>query len=216
MLAANYVDVEFRAKALPGLVEQYRGQAATAATIEAHRAVVHEFLSHVPASHLGLLSAYGHRALMADLLQAPYPAFGFQVIGAGADRYAGMVLEGGPAARAGLLHGDRLVTVDGTPILQSTRLDWRTDDAHIGDDRDPSVQYLVASAGDRIALRVERRPGEFVTVNVMAEDYTAFDAAEASVRIIRTTGKSVGYAAFLVRAFHGRARTAGPRALTAG
>jgi carboxyl-terminal processing protease len=133
---------------------------------------------------------------MADLVHAPYPSFGFQAIGSAPNAYAGVILEGGPAARAGLLTGDRLVTIDGTPVEESSRLDWRSDDAFIGDERDPAVRYVLAAAGDRIALRVERRPGEFVNLTVPAEEYSAFDAAEASVRVVRTGDTSVGYLHF--------------------
>jgi hypothetical protein len=196
MLGARFVDVEFRTKQLPALAEKFRGRAQAAATLQEQRQVVQEFLSHIPASHLGLLSAHAHRTLMADLLQVPYPSFGFQAIGAGPHLYAGMILQGGPAARAGLLLGDRLVTIDGVPVEQSPRLDWRTDDAYIGDERDPSVQYLLASASDRMELRVERRPGEFVSISVAAEEYTPFDAAEASVRVVRSGGTAVGYLQF--------------------
>ena len=196
VLAEHFVDQEFRTKQLPALVERYRAQAAAAASLRDQRQVVHELLSHIPASHLGLLSKQAHRSMMADLTQAPYPSFGFQAIGSGANTYAAMILEGGPAARAGLLMGDRLVTIDGTPIEESSRLDWRTDDAFIGDERDPSVRGLIATAGDRIVLRVERRPGEFVNIAVTAEEFTAFDAAEASVRVIRTGDISVGYLHF--------------------
>jgi C-terminal processing protease CtpA/Prc len=196
VLATRYVDAEFRVKQLPALVERYRGRAAAASSLAEQRQVVHELLSHIPASHLGLLSRGAHRGMMADLLQVAYPSFGFQVIGSGSHRYAAMILEGGPAARAGLLHGDRLVTVDGIPVEQSARLDWRTDDAFIGDERDPSVQSVPAKAEDRLALRVERRPGEFVNVTIAAEEYTAFDAAEASVRVARSGGASVGYLHF--------------------
>ena len=176
VLAKNYVDKDFREKQLPALVDQFRAKAAAATSLRDQRQIVHEFLSHIPASHLGLLSAQAHRTMMADLLQVAYPSFGFQAIGSGANVYAGMILEGGPAARAGLLTGDRLVTIDGTPVEDSPRLDWRSDDAHIGDERDPSVRQIVASASDRIALRVERRPGEFVNLTIAAEEYTAFDA----------------------------------------
>jgi carboxyl-terminal processing protease len=196
MLAARFVDADFRTKQLPALADKYRSRAAAAVTLQEQREVVHQMLSHIPASHLGLLSTYAHRTLMADLLQVPYPSFGFQVIGAGAGAYAGMILQGGPAARAGLLLGDRLLTVDGVPVEESRRLDWRTDDAFIGDERDPSVRYVVAAANDRIRLRVERRPGEFVNLDVEAEAYTPFDAAENSVRVVRSGGKSVGYLQF--------------------
>lgn len=196
VLADRFADVEFRTKQLPPLVERYRAQAAAATSLRDQRQVIHELLSHVPASHLQLLSRNAHRTMMADLAQAAYPSFGFQAIGSGATMYAGMILEGGPAARAGLLTGDRLVSIDGTPVEESARLDWRTDDAFIGDERDPAVRYVMAAAGDRIMLRVERRPGEFVNVAVTAEEYTSFDAAEASVRVIRTGDVSIGYVHF--------------------
>jgi C-terminal processing protease CtpA/Prc len=196
ILAARYVDKEFRSKELPALVDRYREQAKAASSLAEERAVVQQLLGHVPASHLGLLSKTGHRQIMADLLQAPYANFGFQLIGAGEHLYAGMILEGGPAARAGLLTGDRIAAIDGAPPRLSPRLDWRTDDAYIGDDRDPAVHFVLAKPDERVELRVERRPGELLTVSVPAEEYTAFDAARASVRIIRSRGRSVGYLHF--------------------
>lgn len=217
MLEARFVDVDFRTKQLPALAARYRDQANAAKTLAEEREVVHQLLSHIPASHLGLISKLAHRQLMADLLRVPYANFGFQAIGAGEHIYAGMLLQGGPAARSGLLLGDRLVTIDGVPALESPRLDWRTDDAYIGDELDPSVQYLLAKAGDRMDLRVERRPNEFVNISIVAEEYSAFDAAEASVRVVRAGGKSIGYLHFwyvhisgvpdlLTRALEGRLR----------
>lgn len=196
MLQSRYVDQEFRTKELPALVARYRGQAQAAKTVPEQREVVHQLLSHIPASHLGLLSTFSHRAVMADLLRVAYPNFGFQAIGEGEHLYAGMILEGGPAARSGLLVGDRLVSIDGVPVAESSRLDWRTDDSYIGDERDPSVQHIIAKSGDTIALRVERRPGEFVNITLPAEEYSAFDAAEASVRVIRSGANRVGYLHF--------------------
>ena len=196
MLEKNYVDKDFREKQLPGFVEQYRAKAAAATSLKAQREVVQELLSHIPASHLQILSAEAYKTMMADLLSVAYPTFGFQAIGSGANVYASMILEGGPAARAGLLLGDRLVTIDGKSVDESTRLDWRTDDAYIGDERDPQVRHVLAASTDRIALRVERRQGEFVNLNIAAENYTAFDAAENSVRVIRSDGKSIGYLHF--------------------
>jgi len=84
VLAEHYVDEEFRKKQLPALVQRYRAQAAAALSLRDQRQVVHELLSHIPASHLGLLSRQAHRSMMADLAQSPYPSFGFQAIGSGA------------------------------------------------------------------------------------------------------------------------------------
>lgn len=196
MLSARFVDTRFRTEELPAIAARYREQARAARTLAEERQVVHQLLSHVPASHLGLLSRQAHRMIMADLLGVPYPSFGFQMIGAGPEYYAAMILEGGPAARSGLLLGDRIVSIDNVPVRDSARLDWRTDDAYIGDERDPSVHYVLAAAGDRIDVRVERRPGEYLRVSIPAEEYTAMDAARASVRTIRSGGASIGYLHF--------------------
>ena len=40
------------------------------------------------------------------------------------------------------------MTIDGVAVIDSPRLDWRTDDAYIGDERDPSVQHLIAAANE--------------------------------------------------------------------
>lgn len=196
MLSARYVDQKFRTEELPKIVEKYRERARESVTLDEQRAVVHDLLSHIPASHLGLLSKATHRGMLAELLRFPLPTFGFQLIAGGGGYYAGMVLENGPAIRSGLLQGDRIVTVDGVAVEDSPRFDWRSDDAYIGDERDPAIHQLIAAAGDRVALRVERRPGEFVNIDIAAEEYSAFDAARASARVIRNGGKSFGYVHF--------------------
>jgi C-terminal processing protease CtpA/Prc len=196
MLSARYVDQKFRTEELPKIVEKYRERARESVTLAEQRAVVHDLLTHIPASHLGLLSKATHRGMLAELLRFALPTFGFQLVAGDGGYYAGMVLENGPAIRSGLLHGDRVVTVDGIAVEHSPRVDWRSDDAYIGDERDPAIRQLLAAAGDRVELRVERRPGEFVNVSIAAEEYSAFDAARASARVIRTGGKSVGYLHF--------------------
>lgn len=196
VLSERYYDEAFRSEQLPAIVDRYRARAAAAETLAEQRQVVHDLLSNIPASHLGLLSARTHRSLLADLLRYPYPSFGFSLVQHENGYYAGMLFENGPAVRAGLLAGDRIVTVDGVDIARSPRLDWRSDDAYIGDALDPGIHGLTAEDGDRIELRVERRPGEFVDISVPAERYTAYDAARASVRVIRTPDARIGYVHF--------------------
>jgi carboxyl-terminal processing protease len=196
LLEQRYVDEKFRKEELPKLVERYRERARESVTLQDQRQVVHDLLSHIPASHLGLLSRATHRAMMAELLRVAYPNFGFQLVGSKDGYYAGMLLENGPAVRSGLLLGDRIVAVDGVPVDRSPRFDWRSDDAHFGDERDPAIHQLLAAAGERVELRVERRPGEFVNVSIAAEEYTSFDAARASARLVRTGGRTFGYVHF--------------------
>lgn len=196
LLTSRYYDERFRTERLPAIVDKYRERARESVTLTEQRQVVHELLSEIPSSHLGLLSMSTHRALMADLLRLPYPNAGFQLVGLPEGFFAAMVLENGPAMRNGLLAGDRIVSIDGIDAAASPRLDWRSDDAYLGDERDPAIHQLIVAEGDTLALRVERRPGEFLNVTIPVEQYTAFDAARASARVLRQAGRQVGYLHF--------------------
>lgn len=196
MLQERYVDEEFRRVKLPALIERFRPRAARAATLQEQRQVVHEMLGGIPASHLGLLSSAAFDAVIADLQGRPYPTVGFQLVGFADGYYAGFVLEGGPAVRAGLLAGDRVRAIDGVPVERSPRVEWRSDDAYIGDERDPAVHLVRAAAGDRVDFEIERKPGERLTLTIGAEEYSALDAARASVRVIERGDLRVGYLHF--------------------
>lgn len=79
------------------------------------------------------------------------------------------------------------------PVEQAARVDWRTDDAYLGDDRDPPVHYLTAAQGETIRCKIERQPGKFQDITIRAEDYSAFAAAKASARIVEHEGRKFGY-----------------------
>ncbi|MCI0486472.1 MAG: S41 family peptidase [Blastocatellia bacterium] len=196
VLQTRYYDKRFRTEVLPKLVSEYADKAKQAKTLNEQRDAVHEMLGQIPASHLGLLSKQTHRYIIDDLRGRPYPTFGFQLVAIKGEFYAFFVLEGGPAARAGLLAWDRVISIDGLPVKQSQRLDWRSDDAYIKDDRDPPVHYLIAERGARVQIKVERSRGKFMNIRVPAEDYSAFEAAKASARIYRDEGHTVGYLHF--------------------
>jgi len=193
VLSKKYYDERFRREELPKLISQYSEKANKASTLLEQREVVEDFLSHIPASHLGLLSKQTHHYIALDLEGQPYPTFGFQIIELKENFYATSILEGGPAQRAGLLSWDRIISIDGKPVQQSPRLDWRSDDAFIPDDRDPPVHYLSAGKGDAIQIRLERTKNKFVTLTISAEDYSAFAAAKASAQIIKRDGRNLAY-----------------------
>jgi carboxyl-terminal processing protease len=196
VLRAKYYDQGFRSETLPRLVSEYSARANRAQTLAEQRAVVHDFLSHIPSSHLGLLSKRTFQCFTSDLQGRPYPTFGFQLQNLQGKFYAYSVLEGGPAARAGLLSWDRIVKIDGLPVERSPRLDWRSDDAFIPDDRDPPVHHLIADRGDAIQLDVERKPGKHLKITINADQYSSFAAAKVSARVIRSGNRSFGYLHF--------------------
>jgi carboxyl-terminal processing protease len=196
VLQKRFYDERFRKDEIPKLAAQYADKASRAKTLGEQRQVVEEFLSHIPASHLGLLSKQTYRYVMADLQGRAYPTFGFQLTQLKGKYYAITILEGGPAQRAGVLTWDRVISIDGVPVEQSPRLDWRSDDAYIGDDRDPPVHHLIAQQGDTIRLKIERSSNKFTDISVAAESYSAFTAAKASAQIYKRDGLSVGYLHF--------------------
>ena len=61
VLSERYVDRKFREEQLPAIVERYRERARESVMLQDLRQVVHDLLSHIPASHLGLLSKATHR-----------------------------------------------------------------------------------------------------------------------------------------------------------
>lgn len=145
-LSERYYDESFRRNMLPELVNLYRERAARATNFEQHREVVQEFLANIPASHLGLVSAASRKLMMNELAGRSAPSFGFELIEYDGKQYAFNVLEEGPAARAGLRRGDRIVTVDGLLVDDSPRLGWRTDDAFLPD---PPVRSSTRRTGRR-------------------------------------------------------------------
>jgi len=188
-LSERYYDQQFRQNELPRLVELYRDRAARAVGFEEHREVVHEFLTNIPATHLALISAASREGMMSELAGRSAPSFGFELIEVDGKHYAFNVLEDGPAALAGLRRGDRIVTVDGELVSGSPRLDWRTDDAFLPDD---PVRALQGKLDDRVALRIERTPGKYLDIKVSCEPYSAWEAAQASARIVERAGKRIG------------------------
>jgi carboxyl-terminal processing protease len=193
VLTKRYFDRAYRTTKLPALIREHASRANAAVTPADQRDLVQAFLARIPSSHLGLLSADSHANVMNDLRGTPYPTVGFQLVGVDGELYVHAILEGGPAHIAGLLPWDRIITIDGVAARQSERLDWRTDDAALPDDRDPPVHSLKVRSGEMIRLTIERRRGDVREFTVAVAEYSALHAARASARVFRQAGRSIGY-----------------------
>jgi carboxyl-terminal processing protease len=193
VLATSYFDSSFRATELPRLVDEFRPQARAARGETAEREVIWGMLSRIPASHLGLLSTEGRDRIQKELFGSPYPTLGLQVMRFQGHYFAAMVLAGGPAEASGIRNWDEIEALDGVAVSRSPRLDWRTDDAHLSDERDPPMHALLVGDGERVTLRVARRPGAAHDVTVVARSYASLEAARGSVRLIERDGARVGY-----------------------
>ena len=192
-LEDRYYDADFRETELPRFVEQYRPLARATEGLTEQREVTHAFLSNIPATHLGLLSKASFQQIFNHLRNRPFPTVGFELVEYDGKQFAHNILEDGPADLAGLLRGDRIVSIDGVLAGDSARLDWRTDDAFLPD---PPVRSCLVEDGDVVRLRVERRPGKYSFIDIEARPYSAFEAAKRSARIIRHAGKRIAYLHF--------------------
>jgi C-terminal processing protease CtpA/Prc len=190
-LLRSYYDREFRREQLPSLVEVYRPVAAASTDLEDERIVVDSFLSHVPASHLALYEDRVYQHMTAELGNKRRPQFGFEFEQRGGEFFVYRLYEGGPAATAGVLKGDRLIAVDGVPVQRSPRRSGSSDDAALDD---PPLHLLLADReGDEVELLLERRPGEPITVQVVARKTCSLDAGTNSRRVVEWDGARIGY-----------------------
>lgn len=194
-LETGYFDKDFRRDKLPAIVERYRRRAYNAKTLQEQREVTHDLLSNLPASHMGLLSRTSKERLIGELQNELRSTFGFELVEYDGKHYAHGVLEAGPAELAGLKPGDRIIFIDGRLVSDSPRLDWRTDDAYLPD---PPMRALLCEPGDTLHLVVEQSWGELREIEIEARDYSMYEAAKASARIIEHDGKRIGYIHFWV------------------
>ena len=192
VLTHRYYDTTFVATTLKSLVAEFRPAATTTADAREEREVVWRFLARIPASHLALLSRTAAYDLWWNIPGERHPMMGMQLVQLDGRYFASMVLAGGPAALAGIRDWDEVVTIDSVPPAKSSRVDWRSDDAYLADDRDPPVYGLRAFYGDE-RLQVVRAPGETVFVRVTPRSYSVLDAARASAQIITRDGVRIGY-----------------------
>lgn len=189
-LEQRFYDKAFRRDRLPGIAERYRAAAQAAQSRDEERSVVHGLLAEIPASHLALYSKASHDRLIAELFgRERTPTLGFELTQRAGRFFVQTVFDGGPAAAAGIERGDRVLAIDGQPVGSSPRLDWRTDDAHLPD---APLHAVLCEDGDEVRLTLERRPGERLEVTAVATEYSAFDATEASARVIEFEGKRYG------------------------
>jgi len=188
-----YHDKTFLADVLPGLAAGLRERAHAAPTPAAERAVINELLAQMRTSHLALISVEAYRLIGAELFGKATPSFGMQLTLRDGRHHATWVYEGGPASLAGVKRGDEVLSIDGLPPARSSRLDWSTDDAALSD---AAMHALHAETGDRIRLELKRREGETLTVEIEALPYSGAMAAEASARIVESSGLRLGYVHF--------------------
>ncbi|WP_116809411.1 S41 family peptidase [Steroidobacter cummioxidans] len=175
---------------------KYRDRANRAGTREERAAVINEMLAELHTSHtafytpdtpeyfhlLGLflpLNEWLAEATTSALTdgKARYSGIGIFTQTVNGQHFVTGVHDGLPAQQAGVLLGDRLISVDGTPFHP--------------------IRSFQGKAGKSVAIIVERTAGASKTVTVtpvMLDGSTMFvDAMKASMQIVARDGRNIGY-----------------------
>lgn len=158
------------------------GYGARATDERRFAALTRRALDALGTSHTGYYSPdmpafYALRSIFGPALgleETRYDSAGIDVT---PDGHVRVVFAGGPAAKAGLRRGDRIRTADGTPF-------------------DPVASFR-GRAGSPVALRVERRPGTFVSLHVTPRRIEPkeewLEAQRAGARVVERSGRPIGY-----------------------
>ncbi|MCC7052360.1 MAG: hypothetical protein IT355_03775 [Gemmatimonadaceae bacterium] len=193
VLKRDWPDSGVRRGIVEPVLQEHAAAAAAAQTFGDEVAVVKAMLAVIPASHLGLSSATAYRTLDRALRGEREEMFGMQLLRWQGRWYATMVLNDGPAHRAGIRAWDEVVRVNGFVPDSSPVLDYSTDDAFLPDSIDPPVHPLRVDLVNECRFTVRVSRDSIADVTVVAERYSALEATQSSVEVIEADGLRVGY-----------------------
>lgn len=198
MLAAirgRFYDREFSGLKLETLRDKYLPRVLASAPNQPLHAVLSELLAEFKVSHLALVEADVYAVHFAPEFSNSYSTRpGFELTKAGEHYFVGAVNHGGGADKAGLLRGDRIVTVNGVAIEKSDLLVDGGTDVGI-----PGRQHLVVRVplekDKTLTLEVQRKRGDekLRTIKVTPTAFNLIQATAESVAVIERGGRKLGY-----------------------
>ena len=159
----------------------YRPKADRAQPGDELHAVLREMLNALHASHATVLEGATFKALMAELGNRRYLTYGLLLQGIDGKHFVRALYAGGPADKAGLRLGDRVVSIEGAKLIDA------------GYDAGTPLFFLTVDK--RAVLVVEPRPDEKSrrTVTLEPAFMNGNDATRNSARVLKRAGKRVGY-----------------------
>ncbi|HTE56535.1 MAG TPA: S41 family peptidase [Kofleriaceae bacterium] len=165
---------------------RHRGYGAAAVDATQFERLTNRALAELGASHTAYyprdsLENRQLRSLYASIIAGPAPSFesiGVDLVRIEGATFVRHVFGGGPAARAGLLRGDRIVSADGKPF-------------------DP-VRSLAGRLGRPVALAIERVKGSrLLTVSVIPRETKPadewIDAQDKGSVVVERAGRRIAY-----------------------
>jgi carboxyl-terminal processing protease len=197
----SFFDPEFNGVDWVAMREQYKPQVQQAQSDEEAAEMINEMLSELKSSHthlytpeepayyqlLGIFSPRDDELL--EQLQSAFPEgkvesrgisySGIGIVTQNLERktFVRAVFDGSPAAEAGVLVGDRILSVSDRPFHP--------------------IDSFAEKVGEEVELKIERSPDNFQTLTVTPKLFDAtkmfLDAMEASIQIIPRDDKQIGY-----------------------
>lgn len=194
----NFYDPKFNGVNWQAIREKYQPQAAQAQSNQQIAVAINQMLSQLRTSHthfytqdepayyqlLGIFQP-GNKDFQQQIKKF-FPKGKIEYSGIGAftkningKTFVSAILDGSPAAIAGLKVGDSLLGVDGSPYQP--------------------IQSFVGKAGQKVTLLIQRSPNPKTQIEIaiapqMLDATTMFlDAQQASTQVIERQGKKIGY-----------------------
>jgi carboxyl-terminal processing protease len=176
----------------PRLVESYRPLILSAPAGAQEHAMINRMLGELKVSHLALLEGETYAHLERELKGESVPTLGLQLTLLRGHYFVSALAAGGPAERAGLGLGDRIVSLDGIPLAESTRLIPGGGDPGLGG---PPTFFPLARRNENVALEVQTGPDAETRVEVVLtpESMSGLTAVKRSARVRTVRGHRIAF-----------------------
>ncbi len=192
MVRDRFYDDDLHGVDWEGIHEDYLPLAKEAKTPEELHSVINMMLAELAASHLVLMEKEAYDVHMApEFTGKKTLRAGFEAMEMEDGFFVGGVLEKGPAEKAGLRLGDRIVEIDGDAPEDCGLL--------VDAGGDPGIPghphyFIHAEEGETIEVTVQREEdGSEKTYSVTPAPCSMVQASRDSIRVIEKDGVKLGY-----------------------
>ncbi len=191
LVKRNFHDRRMNGADWDAVRELYRPEAAKARSPRELKAVIHRMLGELKASHCALIEGEVYREHHApEFAGRATLRAGLELALLEGGYFVAALYEKGPAERAGVRLGDRVLRIDGEECARSgALLDAGNEPAFPGHVR----FHLRVRPATPLTLEVEReRGGRAIVLAVVPEEMSLVQATRDSIRVVERHGKRFG------------------------